>query len=56
MNGVVKFYVWMIKVAIYLAMAGQIKDVTLEMMNRANYAQKHMISYSLFTKQLTGLR
>ena len=54
MNGMVKFYLWMIKVAIYFAMAGQLKDMTLVMMGKAVDAEKHRISYSQFTKQLTG--
>jgi len=54
MNGVVKFYLWMIKVAIYLAMAGQLKDRTLVMMGKAHYAQTHSLSYSQFTRQLTA--
>ena len=54
MQGAVQFYAWMVKVAIYMALIGQLKDFTLEMAGKAQEAQKHRISYSQFTRQMTG--
>jgi hypothetical protein len=56
MRGAVQFCVWVVKVGIYLALAGQLKDATMDMMGRAYQAQKHMISYSQFSRQLTGVK
>jgi len=48
----VRFYVFVLKIAVALAMLGQLKSCTLELMGKA--AAKHeMMSYSNFTKALT---
>lgn len=52
--GLVRFYVWVIKVAIFLALAGQLKSCTLTMMGlAAEKSEKGIISYSKFTRLLT---
>ena len=49
----VRFFSFVVRIAILLALAGQLKTCTLVMMNKA--AGKHeMMSYSKFTKTLTG--
>ena len=49
----VRFYVFILKIAIALAMLGQLKSCTLELVGNA--AAKHeMMSYSKFTKALAG--
>ena len=49
----VKFYAWIVKIAVALAMMGQLKACTLELAGKA--AAKHeMMSYSKFTRMLTG--
>lgn len=51
--GLVKFYVWVIRIGFLLAMCGQLKACTLELMGKA--AAKHeMMSYSKYTRALTG--
>lgn len=53
--GIVKFYVWVIQIGFLLAMCGELKSCTLELMGKA--AAKHeMMSYSKYTKILTGLK
>jgi len=53
MGSVVKFYVWVIKIALVLGTMGVLKDATLFMAGKAVKAQRGMISYSKFTKMLT---
>ncbi len=56
-NGVVKFYVLILKIAMGLALAGTLKEATLAMAHRAAHAQKYeMMSYGKFTRMLTGSR
>ena len=55
MNGVVKFYIWVIQIAITLGAMGALKDATLAMAGHAAHAQRNMISYSKFTRMLTAL-
>lgn len=50
----VRFYAWVIKVAILLALIGQLKSCTLIMMGlAAEKSEKGIISYSRFTRLLT---
>ncbi len=50
----VRFYAWVIKVAIVLALIGQLKACTLIMMGlAAEKTEKGIISYSKFTRLLT---
>lgn len=50
----VRFYAWVIKVAIVLALLGQLKACTLIMMGlAAEKTEKGIISYSKFTRLLT---
>jgi hypothetical protein len=50
----VRFYAWVIKVAICLALIGQLKSCTLIMMGlAAEKSEKGIISYSKFTRLLT---
>jgi len=50
----VRFYAWVIKIAIVLALIGQLKTCTLIMMGKAaEKSEKGIISYSLFTRLLT---
>lgn len=50
----VRFYAWVIKVAIVLALFGQLKACTLIMMGlAAEKTEKGIISYSKFTRLLT---
>ena len=51
--GLVRFYAAVIKLAIFLALAGQLKSCTLVMMNKA-VEKREMISYSKFTRMLTA--
>ena len=49
----VRFYAFVIKIAFLLALAGQIKGCTHELLGLA--ASKHeMLSYSRYTKMLVG--
>jgi hypothetical protein len=54
MNGVIKFYLMVIKLALILAFAGVLKEATLAMAGHAAKAQMGMISYSKYTRMLTG--
>ncbi len=55
MDGVVKFYALVLKIALGLALAGTLKEATLAMAHRAAHAQQNeMISYSKFTHMLIG--
>jgi len=50
----VRFYAWVIKIAIALALIGQLKSCTLTMMGlAAEKSEKGIISYSKFTRLLT---
>lgn len=50
----VRFYAWVIKIAIALALIGQLKTCTLIMMGlAAEKTEKGIISYSKFTRLLT---
>ncbi len=50
----VRFYAWVIKLAIALALIGQIKSCTMIMMGlAAEKSQKGIMSYSKFTRMLT---
>lgn len=52
--GLVRFYMWVIKIAILLALVGQLKTCTLIMMGlAAEKSEKGIISYSKFTRLLT---
>lgn len=51
--GLIRFYAAVIKLAIFLGLAGQLKSCTLVMMNKAA-GKREMISYSKFTKMLTA--
>ncbi|MGZ3744925.1 MAG: hypothetical protein ACXWRE_06055 [Pseudobdellovibrionaceae bacterium] len=53
MGSVVKFYVWVIKIALVLGTMGVLKDATFFMAGKAVKAQQGMISYSKFTRMLT---
>lgn len=50
----IKFIASIIKLAVVLAMAGQLKTMILVMAGNAAVAQKNMISYSKFTRALTS--
>lgn len=51
---IVRFYAWVIKVAILLALIGQLKSCTFIMMGlAAEKSEKGIISYSKFTRLLT---
>ena len=56
MGSVVKFYVWVVKIALVLGAMGVLKDVTLAMAGHAVRAQQHMLSYSQFSRMLTTPR
>ena len=43
-----------LKLALYLAMTGQLVDATRTMMNKAYHAQSQMISLSAFNRSLVG--
>ena len=50
----VRFYAWVIKIAIVLALLGQLKTCTLILMGKAaEKSEKGIISYSKFTRLLT---
>lgn len=49
----VRFYVFVVRIAIALATMGQLKACTLEIMGKAA-AKNGMMSYSRFTKALTA--
>lgn len=50
----IRFYIWVIKIAIALALIGQLKTCTLIMMGAASEkAGRGVISYSKFTRLLT---
>jgi len=48
----IKFIAAIIKIAVMLAFAGQLKTMILVMAGNAAQAQKQMISYSKFTRML----
>ena len=49
----IRFYVAVIKIAIFLALMGQLKACTLEVMGlAAEKTERGMISYSKYTSQL----
>ena len=50
----IKFIASIIKLAVVLAMAGQLETMVLVMAGNAAVAQKNMISYSKFTRALTS--
>ncbi len=51
----VRFYAWVIKVAIALALIGQLKSCTMIMMGlAAEKSQKGIMSYSKFSRALLG--
>ena len=53
MGNIIRFYAFAIKIAILLALCGQLKSCTLVMMGKA--AEKHEImSYGKFSHLLTG--
>ena len=55
MASILRFYVWVIKIAILLAFMGQLKSCTLTMMGlAAEKTEKGIISYSKFTRLLTN--
>jgi len=54
MGSLIRFYAFVIRFALALAFMGQLKSCTLIMMNEAVQAQRGMISYSKYTKMLTG--
>ena len=54
MGAVVKFYVWVLQIALVLEGLGVLKDATLAMAGHAAKARRGMISYSKFTKALTS--
>ena len=50
----VRFYSWVLKIAILLALAGQLQNCTLQMLGfAANATKSGMISYSKYTRLLT---
>ena len=52
---IVKFVSFVIRLGILLALAGQLKYCTLLMLGKAtDKSQKGIMSYSKYTKQLTG--
>jgi hypothetical protein len=53
----VRFYALVIKIAIVLAVAGQLKSCTLELMGlAAEKSERGMMSYSKYTRLLTNDR
>ncbi|GEM_PF-6443570 len=50
----IKFVAAIIKIAVMLAMAGQLKTMVLVMAGNAASAQKNMITYSKLTRALTS--
>lgn len=51
---IIRFYAFVIQIAIGLALLGQLKACTLTMMNKAaEKTQKGIVSYSKFTRMLT---
>ena len=52
---IIRFFAFVIKLAIALAFAGQIKSCTLEVLGlAAESSERGMISYSKYTKALTN--
>lgn len=52
--GIVRFYVWVIRLGLLLALCGQLKYCTLVMMGLAAEKSKHgIMSYSKYTRELT---
>jgi hypothetical protein len=50
---VINFYVWVLRIAIALALIGQLKSCTLSMMGlAAEKTERGMISYSKFSRLL----
>ncbi len=54
MAALAKFYLAIIKIAMVLGFMGVLKEAILDMAGRALRAQRGMISYSKFTRALTG--
>lgn len=53
--GLARFYIAIVKIAIALALIGQLKSCTLELLGlAAAKSDQGMISYSKFTKALTN--
>ena len=53
----IRFYALIIKIAIALAFAGQLKSCTLELMGlAAQKTERGMISYSRYSRLLTNAR
>lgn len=50
----IKLIAAIIKIAVMLAFAGQLKTMILVMAGNAAMAQKNMISYSKYTRMLTS--
>jgi len=51
---IVKFVGWVVRIAIFLALVGQLKSCTLELMNLSAEKTAHgIMSYSKFTRELT---
>lgn len=54
MHGIIRFYSFVIRLAIFLALAGQLRSCTLVMIGKAaEKTERGMISYSKFTGLLT---
>lgn len=54
MNAIVRFYSFAIRLAIFLALAGQLKGCTLIIMGgAAEKTERGIISYSKYTRMLT---
>ena len=49
----VRFYAWVIRLGIALALIGQLKSCTLTLLGLAAEKSEHGISYSKFTRLLT---
>ncbi len=54
MGSVVRYYVLVLKIALVLGAMGVLKEATLTMAGRAAKARQDIISYSKFTRMLTG--
>jgi hypothetical protein len=53
--GLIQLYKMVLKFALLLAVMGGLKNATLAMMGKVAKAQQGMISYSKYTKMLTGV-
>lgn len=52
--GLIRFYVWVIRIAITLALCGQLKACTLIMLDMAaEKSSRGIMSYSSYSKKLT---